>query len=140
MSQRALTLPLRTRIVRSPWICRRCLATQADTAPSPPIDNAFSRADTAPAPPIDDTFPQAGRPFETPRKNPILAAKLAHRIPSQYLQHSTSDDLNLEEKQDRDKAKKHKEIRGVVVSAGMMDKTVRVRVPGRRWNRRIGKV
>ena len=28
----------------------------------------------------------------------------------------------------------------MVVSAGKMDKTVKVRVPGQRWNKKIGKV
>lgn len=33
----------------------------------------------------------------------------------------------------------HKDIVGVVVSAGKMDKTVKVRVPGQRWEKKIGK-
>lgn len=35
---------------------------------------------------------------------------------------------------------KHKELVGVVVRTGRMDKTVTVRIPGRRWVPRIKKV
>lgn len=34
----------------------------------------------------------------------------------------------------------HKKMVGVVVSAGKMDRTVKVRIPGQRWEGRIGKV
>ena len=69
-----------------------------------------------------------------------LPRRLKHQIPTQYLQHSTDDRLNLAEKREREKTDKHKEIKGVVVSAGLMDKTVRVRVPGERWNKKLAKV
>ena len=141
MSQRALTLPLRPRFPRPQWICRRCLATEVDaTTPS---------ADPIP-PPSETPLPSAVKPLGRTRQKPspltgnaperFLATRLPHRIPPQYLQHSTSDDLNSEEKKEREQAEKHSEIRGVVVSAGLMDKTVRVRVPGRRWNKKLGKV
>lgn len=65
---------------------------------------------------------------------------LGHRIPLQYLQHSTSHLLPELEKEQRSKVEGHREIVGVVVSAGKMDKTVKVRVPKQVWNRRIRKV
>jgi small subunit ribosomal protein S17 len=59
----------------------------------------------------------------------------------QYLQHSTSDALHTDEKVQREKAPPvTRRIVGVVVSAGRMHKTVKVRVPGQEWNRKIGKV
>lgn len=126
MSQRALTLPLRTRAFQSAWICRRCLATQTEVTPS-----------SSSEPPIPSQ-PPAG---DLTHSEKILSRQLPHRIPNQYLQHSTSEHLNPIEKTHRDEGvEKHKEIRGVVVSAGLMDKTVRVRIPGRRWNKKIGKV
>lgn len=124
MSKRALTLPLRARGFQSAWICRRCLATQAESVPS-----SNSEA------PIASQRPTRAEVRET------LSRPLPHRIPTQYLQHSISEHLDPIEKTQRDEhVEKHKEIRGVVVSAGLMDKTVRVRVPGRRWNKKIGKV
>lgn len=124
MSQRALTLPLRTRGIQSAWICRRCLATQAESIPS-----------------LNSEAPIASQRPHRAQVTEVLSRRLPHNIPTQYLQHSRSEHLDPIEKAQRDShIEKHKEIRGVVVSAGLMDKTVRVRVPGRRWNKKIGKV
>lgn len=128
MSKRALTLPLRASRPRPQWICRRCMATQPETYAPPPID---------PLPPAADGPGQD----HLNKMNSLLSRRLPHRIHPQYLMHSTSDKLNAAAKAERDAhIEKHKDIRGVVVSAGLMDKTVRVRVPGKRWNKKIGKV
>lgn len=44
------------------------------------------------------------------------------------------------EKEQRAKTEEHREIVGVVVRSGKMDRTVTVRLPGQRWERKVGKV
>lgn len=137
MSQRALALPLRTRILRPQWVCRRCLTTEVEPA------SPFDPPPPAPASTPDKISERASATTTPPTRTPkdrILSRALPHRIPDQYLQHSTSDDLPEEEQKARAQTTKHQDIRGVVVSTGLMDKTVRVRVPGRRWNGKVGKV
>jgi small subunit ribosomal protein S17 len=56
------------------------------------------------------------------------------------LQHVDPAVLHGRERDAALKAEKHKEIVGVVVRTGKMDKTVSVRVAGRRYEPRIGKV
>ncbi|KAF2724205.1 nucleic acid-binding protein [Polychaeton citri CBS 116435] len=124
MSHRAITLPIRSlsrQASQQQWVCRRCIATQAEVTPS--------GSGAAPPPPFD--------PIRKQQK--ILARPLAHAVPPQYLQHTTTDALNPREKAQRDHTEPHKEIVGVVVSAGKMDRTVKVRVPTRRWEPKIGK-
>lgn len=145
MSRRVLSLPLRTRYVQPTWTCRRCLTIEADTtgAPPPPFESHGEtyepllpsiRKDIGRSP-FDNL--ELRRPAERkPRTGPVLP----HRIPPQYLQHCDDQYLNKAEREERAQLTVHKDIRGVVVSAGLMDKTVRVRVPGRTWNRKIGKV
>lgn len=72
--------------------------------------------------------------------NRWVAEKLPHPVPIQYLQHTTSDKLSEEEQEWRRKTPPHGQLVGVVVSAGKMDKTVKVRIPGQRWEKKIGKV
>lgn len=149
------------------WICRRCLATAATTPssinnhpPGPPQKDgrpqpAYPTAseteywpDNVPVPSwYDPTLPREKR--INPETKEIYPLRKTDRflkrpsgeiIPIQYLQHSTSDLLPAQEKEQRARTVAHKEIVGVVVSAGKMDKTVKVRVPGQRWEKKIGKV
>lgn len=48
--------------------------------------------------------------------------------------------MPIEEQELWEKVEPHKKIVGVVVSHGKIDKTVRVRLAGQRWNQRIKKV
>ena len=122
MAQRAIILPIRalSRPHSRPaqWICSRCLATQSATINSSSPPPSSSKANTREA----------------------LSKRLAHDIPIQYLQHSTSNALHPEEQAQREKAEAHRRIVGVVVSSGRMRKTVKVRIPGKEWNKKIGKV
>lgn len=124
MAQRAFVLPIRALSKQSTrsaqWVCTRCLATQTTTLNSSSSPTRY--------------------PLDQRRIDDTLSKPLAHSIPVQYLQHSTSDALNPDEKVQREKASKHRPITGVVVSAGRMHKTVKVRVPGQEWNKKIGKV
>lgn len=61
-------------------------------------------------------------------------------IPTAYLQHSKAEHLHINEKAQREQTVPHKQIIGVVVSHGKMDKTVKVRIGKQTWNQRIGKV
>ena len=123
MAQRAFTIPIRalsrphSRPVQ--WTCSRCLATQSTAVTSP----------SSPPPSLTKA-----------NVKKALSKPLAHNIPIQYLQHSTSNALPPEEQAQRDKAEAHRKIVGVVVSSGRMLKTVKVRVPGQEWNKKIGKV
>ncbi|CAK4034756.1 nucleic acid-binding [Lecanosticta acicola] len=141
MSQRALALPIRTlsspHRLPSQWICQRCLSTQTDT-PTSPVSPA-EQGVTAPST-YDPTLPfsQRGYPLNKTDFNLKKPLKQA-RIPEAHLRYSTSDLLHQNEKGQREKAIPHKKIVGVVVSAGKMQRTVRVRVAGQKWNKRIGK-
>ena len=123
MAQRPFTLSLRAlsgqRTRQAQWVCSRCLATQS-TPLNAPLQQHASTVNRS----IEET----------------LGTPLAHNIPIQHLQHSTSDVLHADEQAQREKAVVHKKIVGVVVSAGRMHKTVKVRVPGQDWNKKIGKV
>lgn len=116
------------------WVCRRCLATQTETS-STPIPPA------AEAPDYDPSLPASQRTYRLNKTDFNLKKPLKQRkINDQYLQHSTSDLLHDNEKKLREKTVPHKKVIGVVVSAGKMQKTVKVRVAGQEWNKRIGKV
>lgn len=65
---------------------------------------------------------------------------LPHSIRPQLLQHVDPAMLHGRERDAALKSQKHHEIVGVVVRTGRMDKTVSVRVAGRRYEPRIGKV
>lgn len=142
MSRRVLVLPIRPLSSKqsSPqWICRRCLATQSqDATPIPPVGTAT----TSPSPrrlnPSQPAMERRSRLSETDLN--LKRALPQSKIPAAYLVHSTSNILHQKEKKQREETVPHKPIAGVVVSAGRMDKTVKVRVGGQTWNKRIKKV
>lgn len=154
MSHPTLRLPLRTlhkaRVNGGQWICRRCLATTSTTTvidpPPPPIPSRklpsapLEKKDPSEALKYDPHLPSSERDYRLTKTDFYLKKGLPQVIPHQYLQHSKSDLLPPAEKEQRDKTEGHKRIVGVVVSAGKMDKTVRVQVPGKVWNKRIKKV
>lgn len=161
MSRRALTLPLRLAAPAKPqWVCKRCLATQVEATSStntaPPVpslhdnllqQNALNASSSQP-PQYDPSLPASqridpatGRPYSLTKTDFYLKKGLPQNdFPIQYLQHSTSELLDPALKERREKTTPHRQIVGVVVSAGKMAKTVKVRVPGQRWEPRIGKV
>ena len=118
MSQRALSLPIRTlssKAVKPQWICRRCLATQ--TSSSAKVD------------------------YRNLAPEELLSRPLKQKaIPAHYLQHVNAESLPISEQEQWEKVTPHKKTVGVVVSHGKMDKTVRVKVAGQRWNKAIKKV
>ncbi|KAK3724478.1 hypothetical protein LTR37_001102 [Vermiconidia calcicola] len=97
------------------------------------------KKDASEASSYDPTLPSSMRDYRLTTTDFHLKKPLPHRIPSQYLQNSTSEILHQNERAQREKIRTHKTIRGVVVSAGKMDKTVKVRVPGQTWNGKIRK-
>ncbi|CAK1367235.1 unnamed protein product [Cercospora beticola] len=115
MSQHALRIPLRNVASKSSkpqWICQRCLATQAQPS------TVYQKLPTA----------------------DLLSRQLPQRkLPDQYLSHVNAETLPISEQEQWEKVAPHKKIVGVVVSHGKMDKTVRVRVAGQRWNNKIKK-
>ncbi|KAK3674456.1 hypothetical protein LTR78_005542 [Recurvomyces mirabilis] len=157
MSRRSLSLPLRlassASSQRSSWICRRCLATQAaelpsaiDAVVSTPTLPSGSAATTSQAQHGDPRLsasgrkdPATGRVQTLSRTDRLLKAPLPHPVPEQHLQHTTADYLPEEELWARSRTQPHKKIVGIVVSAGKMEKTVKVRVAGQRWEPRIRK-
>ncbi|KAK5129406.1 hypothetical protein LTR08_003293 [Meristemomyces frigidus] len=164
MSRRALTLPLRvasSAVPKAQWVCRRCLATQAEATSStanppflsPASDSPLQREHTPlstvsdSTPPSYDASlpasqridPSTGRPYPLSKTDFNLKKPLGQVIPPQYLQHSTSALLHKQEQAQRAKVEGHRSLTGVVVSAGKMDKTVKVRIDGRRWEAKIGK-
>ena len=86
-----------------------------------------------------------------------LKRELPHAIPPQYLFHVKRGVLPPRDRHEQKhlfkwalegysnvegqrKSKHVREIKGVVVSAGKMDRTVKVRVPWQRWEQKIKKV
>lgn len=149
MSQRALRLPIRAlpnvRNTAQQWVCRRCLATsQAEPTPSSatpvPPPQIPRKKDPSEAENYDPTLPASQRDYRLTKTDVYLKQPLPHAIPPQYLMHSTSEILHESEKAQREKfTGGHKRIVGVVVSAGKMNKTVKVRVAGKTWNKRVKK-
>ncbi|KAM3413988.1 hypothetical protein BST61_g10652 [Cercospora zeina] len=117
MSQHALRVPLWTVASKSwkpQWTCQRCLATQ-----------------TQPAARID---------YQKLSTQDLLSRPLPQRkIPDQYLTHVKAKTLPVSEQEQWEKVAPHKKTVGVVVSHGKLNKTVKVRVAGQRWNNRIKK-
>ena len=137
MSRPALTLPLRLAclprtLTPAPRISRRWLSTEISAEQDPPLTSIPTPSSPTPAAPSSKPL----TPLEAALRRPLRK----HRIPIQHLQHSTSTDLPADEEAQRDDTVPHTAIRGVVVSAGKMHKTVKVRLPSRRWEPRIGKV
>lgn len=149
MSQRTLRLPIRS-LSSTPsrngaqWVCRRCLATTAASNESPMSPSAvLQKKSPATAEAYDPTLPTSQRDYRLKKSDFYLKKPIPQRIPFQYLVNSTSPILPKEERLAREQAKlahKPKRLVGVVVSSGKMDKTVKVRLPGQRWNKKIHKV
>lgn len=147
MSGRAATLPIRAlssgRQWGSQWVCRRCLAAQAEGTesrtpinPPTPLPEWYN-----PSLPATKRVDPDGNPYRLIRADFLLKKPLDQpRIPTQYLTHSTAEYLNDKEKEQREHTKTHKKIEGVVVRSGRMDKTVTVRIAGQQYNKRIKKV
>lgn len=86
----------------------------------------------------------------------ILEWDLKHDLPSQYLMYINDDILTAKEKLQREQVyrwamsghvdgegqpkENAREIKGVVISTGRMPRTVKVRIPGQRWEPKIKKV
>ena len=153
LSSRTISLVQRT---TSQPICRRCLATQAEKAPSTcydsdiqavkpasSVETSLSPSSNSPYDPSLRAYQRIGPDGRVYRLNKVdfnLKKPLAHKIPVAYLQHSTSELLHEQEKSQRSETVPHKKIVGVVVSSGKMQKTVKVRVTNQKWNKRIKKV
>jgi hypothetical protein len=84
------------------------------------------------------TFSQ--RNYSLSKTDRLVKRILPHPIRPQILQHVDPSNLHGRERDAALKSQKHKDIVGVVVRTGRMDKTVSVRVAGRRYEPRIGKV
>lgn len=154
MSARAFSLPIRAfsrpQIAQQAerYTCRRCLhttQTQAQEATPVQIDAE------APILPVSVSQPKTAakynpalnatqRDYGLSKTDRLVKRILPHTIRPQLLQHVDPAVLHGREKDAALKAEKHKEIVGVVVRTGKMDKTVSVRVAGRRYEPRIGKV
>ena len=147
-----MPLRLSSRSLGQQWVCKRCLATQAETNNLPPLPtildpstpSSSSHSTTEPVQSGNTASRSNSIAFDPSgsqsRTDFYLSKRLPHAVPIQYLQHSTSHKLAGREKQVRETAVAHRDIVGVVVSTGKMDKTVKVRIPGQTWNKRIGKV
>ena len=71
----------------------------------------------------------------------MVTSPLGHFISPQMLQHVDPGVLPEHEREILLRGlRAHKEIVGVVVRTGRMDKTVTVRIPGQRWEKRLKKV
>ena len=156
MSARAFTLPIRAfsrpQIAQQAerYTCRRCLHTtqtqaqeatpvQIDAEPptlpvSVPVSVPRTPANYNPA------LNATQRDYRLSKEDRLAKRILPHTIRPQLLQHVNPALLHGREREAALKAEKHKEIVGVVVRTGSMDKTVSVRVAGRRYEPRIGKV
>ncbi|WPH04008.1 Hypothetical protein R9X50_00689200 [Acrodontium crateriforme] len=147
------------------WVCRRCLSTQPDgtiaaasitpiaqstVTPASSVRSSATDASSDAISSYDPTLPASKRNYPLNKTDFNLKKALPHAVPLQYLQHSTSDVLAEKEKAQREKQRLQAQIngqkdprknllQGVVVSAGKMQKTVKVRIPTRRWEGRIGK-
>lgn len=150
MSQRTLVIPLRLATSARPssqsYTCLRCLST---TTPSTPSSTVHASYGPNPVENYDPRLPASARPKHPETGTPLPLKKTdfylkkplpSQFIPPQHLQHTEADWLHENERKQRDRLQVPKKIVGVVVSAGKMEKTVKVRVPGRRWEPKIGKV
>jgi hypothetical protein len=149
MGQNVIRLPIRILAAPAqrnglPWVCKRCLATQTISAaqrsmpPDIPTKKPASEAEN-----YDPHVPTAQRDYRLTTTDFYLKKALPQRLPDQHLLYSTSDLLQETEARQREFLQSRKQPKkqiAVVVSAGKMDKTVKVKVPGRRWNKKIHKV
>jgi hypothetical protein len=159
MSARAFTLPIR--VFSRPQVaqqaerytCRRCLHTtqtqaqealpvQIDAqAPTlPPMDPSDAAITTEPVKKYNPALNFSQRGYSLSKTDRLVKRILPHSIRPQMLQHVDPAKLHGRERDAALKTTKHHDIVGVVVRTGRMDKTVSVRVAGRRYEPRIGKV
>ncbi len=129
------------------YTCRRCLHT-----PRPRRKNSHPYKSTQKHPfspvPVSEpkaaanttrlSMQQARLPALT--NDRLVKRILPHSIRPQLLQHDDPAVLHGRERDAALKSQKHHEIVGVVFGRGRMEKTVSVRVAGRRYEPRIGKV
>jgi hypothetical protein len=155
MSARAFSLPIRAfsrpQIAQQAerYTCRRCLHTtqtqaQAQEATTPaqieleaptlPISNPTTAAQYNPS------LKATQRDYPLSQTDRLVKRILPHSVRPQLLQHVDPAVLHGRERAAALKCQTHKDVVGVVVRTGRMDKTVSVRVAGRRWEGRIGKV
>lgn len=160
MSARAFSLPIRAfsrpQVAQQAerFTCRRCLhatQTQAEAtttdAPTPslnPSDNAAAvataNAGSAPSSTYNPALTFSQRDYSLSKTDRLVKRILPHTIRPQLLQNVDPTRLHGREREAVEKMYKHHEIVGVVVRTGRMEKTVTVRVAGRRYEPRIGKV
>lgn len=156
MALPALRLPFRSSTVplsvRSAWTCRRCMETMtAQTAPvinlPPTLSPQQLQSRSKPSPKeaqkaieYDPTLPANKRSYPLLKEHALLKKPLPHSLPGHYLMHASTSMLPRAERVQQDILDRPKSITGVVVSAGKMDKTVRVRVRRQMWNKRVKKV
>jgi hypothetical protein len=156
MSARAFTLPIRAfsrpQITQQAerYTCRRCLhttQTQAQEAtpvqieseaPNNTLPISISESTTTAA--YNPALKATQRDYLLSRTDRLVKRILPHSVRPQLLQHVDPMVLHGRERAAALRVQKHHEIVGVVVRTGRMDKTVSVRVAGRRWEGRIGKV
>lgn len=154
MSGRAFTLPIRAfsrpQIAQQAerYTCRRCLhTTQAQAQELTPVQ-IDAEAPILPVPVSDPktaakynpALNAAKRDYPLSQTDRLVKRILPHSIRPQLLQHVDPAVLHGRERDAALKSQKHHEIVGVVVRTGRMEKTVSVRVAGRRYEPRIGKV
>lgn len=151
MSARAFSLPIRalsrTQAAQQAeqYTCRRCLhttQTRAQDATPIPVD---AQPTTLPVEVSNDAaynpalnFKQRNYSLSTTDR--LVKRILPHTIRPQLLQHVDPAKLHGRERETAEKAGKHADIVGVAVRTGRMDKTVSVRIAGRRYEPKIGKV
>lgn len=136
MSARTLSLPIRAlsrpQLAQQAerYTCQRCLSTtttQAQDAQLTPVG-------------YNPSLTASQRDYSLTTTDRLVKRILPHTVRPQMLQHVDPTKLHGRERDAAEKIGKHKEIVGVVVRTGRMDKTVRVRVAGRRYEPKIGKV
>lgn len=157
MSARVFTLPIRAfsrqQIGQQAerYTCRRCLhTTQAKAQDATPVQidaeaptipaTDLANASSASIPGYNSALPASKRDYPLTKTDRMVKRILPHSIRPQLLQHVDPAKLHGRERETALKNQKHAQIVGVVVRTGRMDKTVSVRVAGRRYEPRIGKV
>jgi hypothetical protein len=159
MSARAFTLPIRAftrpQVAQQAerYTCRRCLHTtpaQAqETLPVqidaqapilPPMDPSDATVELTQTKAYNPALNFSQRGYSLTKTDRLVKRILPHSIRPQMLQHVDPAKLHGRERDAALKTTKHHDIVGVVVRTGKMDKTVSVRVAGRRYEPRIGKV
>lgn len=153
MSARTFSLPIRafsrTQFAQQAerYTCRRCLHTTQPKAEALTPETTTTTDAQAPPPsdlPAEKEY-NAGlsasqRDYSLTKTDRLVKRILPHDIRPQLLQHVDPSKLHGREREAAEKLRKHHDIVGVVVRTGMMEKTVSVRVAGRRWEPRVKKV